>query len=171
MKKINHYIAYFIAAAILLVGYSCKQKKTVDYTDMHVYQPDELQKLIDNAYKIEMVGTPSVQKTQTGKDSSTIITTTQLYRVYVGVTKDNHLIPGSDSATAKKSGGGPIIITSSCDMMCTPVRPGEPCNVEGCMPTDKCGCTQGSCGNNCTTDKICHQGLSGFGFGRGIIMF
>jgi hypothetical protein len=171
MKKINHYIACFIAAAILLVAYSCNHKKAIDYTDMHVYQPDELQKLIDNAYKIEVAGAPTVQKTQNAHDSSTIIRTTQVYRVYVGVTKDGHLIPGADSTMAKKSGGGPIIITSSCEMMCTPVRAGESCNVEGCMPTDKCGCSQGSCGNNCTTDKICHQGLAGFGFGRGIIMF
>ena len=171
MKKINQYIACLIAAAILFSAWSCGNNKSVDYTDMHVYQPQELQKLVDNAYKIEMVGTPAVQKTQNPKDSSTIVTTTQVYRVYVGVTNDNHLIPISDSVAARKAGGGTIIITSSCEMTCTPVNAGESCNIAGCMPTDKCGCSQGSCGNNCTTDIMCHQGLAGFGFGRGIIMF
>ena len=172
MKKIYGLTICLVSGVIFLGANSCKQRNAVDYSTMHVYQPLELQKIVDNAYKIEKVGTPSTQKTVGGKDSTTTVITTQIYRVYVATTKDDHLIPISEVTTAaRQAGGGPIIITSACEMTCTPVRPGEPCNISGCEESDKCGCSQGSCGNNCTTDRACHQSLAGFGFGRPIVIF
>lgn len=149
---------------------ACQKPDEMDYSSMHVYKADELQKIIASASKIEKVGEPSVQQSGHPMDSSVIISTTQLYRVHVDLTEDGHIVTetGSSSA-ARKASSGVIIITSSCEMTCTPVTPGTSCNVEGCMPTDRCGCTQGSCGNNCTTDVSCRQGLMGFGFGRTIM--
>lgn len=150
---------------------ACQQHAEIDYSSMHVYKTDELQKIIAAASKIEKVGEPSVQQSGHPMDSSVIISKTQVYRVYVDLTEDGHIVSGeATSASARKAGSGVIIITTSCEMTCTPVRPGESCNIEGCFPTDKCGCTQGSCGNNCTTDVSCRQGLNGFGFGK-LIMF
>ena len=169
MKRIAFFASSFIAGILLISAYSCKDKNEIDYSVMHVYQPQELQKIIDNAFKIEMIGKPTVTRNQIPGDSSTITTTTQIYRVYVGLNKEDHILPPAEVTESARQAAGPIIITSSCQMTCTPVRPGETCNVSGCMPTDKCGCTQGSCGNNCTTDMMCSQGLAGFGFGRLII--
>ncbi|PWU03754.1 MAG: hypothetical protein C5B52_02830 [Bacteroidetes bacterium] len=170
MKQPKPTLFSMLSALILLVMNSCNQNNGIDFSNMHVYKADELQRIIDNAYKIEKVGDPSVQKSHYNNDSSTIYVTSQVYRVFVGLDKDNHLVPPSKvTEIARKAGGGPIIITSACEMMCTPVRPGEECNVSGCMPTDRCGCSQGSCGNNCTTDRACHLSVSGFNVGTLII--
>ena len=171
MNKITRYAAYFISGLILLGTYSCKQQKSFDYSTMHVYKLPELQKIIDNAYKIELAGEASVQKRENEKNGSVTVTTTQVYRVYIALNKDDHLIPKPEiTESARLAGNGPIIITSACEMTCTPVRPGESCNIAGCEETSKCGCSQGSCGNNCTTDIMCHQSsLTGFGFGKLII--
>jgi len=172
MKNLLRHTPIFILGIIFLCPLSCTKKENpIDYNSMHVYKPDELQKLIDNAVKIEMVGDPSVRKSEDDQDSSVTITTTQIYRVYVA-TKDDRLIPKPEVTDSVKElrPGGPIVITSSCEMTCNSPAGGGSCNVEGCMPTDKCGCTQGSCGDNCTTHKTCRQALGGFSFG-GVIMF
>ncbi len=171
MSKMCFFATSFILGAMVLIASSCGQKKTVDYSTMHVYQLGELQKIIDNAYQIDVVGQPAVQKTSNETTGAVTVTTTQIYKVYVAQTSDDRLIPKSEvTASARRVNQGPIIITSACEMTCTPVRPGESCNIAGCMETSKCGCTQGSCGNNCTTDIMCHQSsLTGFGFGRTII--
>ena len=172
MKNVIQFSTVLLLGTALFLITSCTKKTPgIDYTIMHVYQPEELQKLIDNAIKIEMVGEPSVRKSQNPIDSSVTTTTVQMYRVYVG-TKDDRLIPireVTDSVLMARP-GGPIVITNSCEMVCNSPADGSSCNVEGCMPTNKCGCTQGSCGNNCTAHKICHQSLAGFSFG-GVIMF
>lgn len=163
--------ALVLGIALFFISSCTKKAPAIDYDSMHVYQPEELQKLIDNAIKIERVGAPSVRKSDNG-DSTVITTTVQMYRVYVA-TNDDRLVPIGEVTDSVKMmrPNGPIVITASCDMMCNPPADGGSCNVEGCMPTDKCGCTQGSCGNNCTTHKICKQGLAGFSFGGGVIMF
>src|SRR4249920_3851417 len=141
MKKSSAFLLAFIIGITILTAVSCKQKSEIDYASMHVYSPQELQMIIDNAYKIERVGEPLIQKTTRSKDSSIVTITSQVYRVYAGRTDDNHLIPPSKvTESARMAGGnGPIIITSSCEMTCTPVRQGESCNISGCIPTDKCG--------------------------------
>jgi hypothetical protein len=171
VRKTASHLVRLGSVMILLGACSCKQKESVDYSAMHAYQPAEIRKIVDNAVKIENVGEPSIQKTEIRNDGSTIVTTHQIYRVVVETSNDHHLVPKTEAtASARGAGSGPIIIVSSCEMTCTPVRPGDTCNISGCMPTDKCGCTQGSCGNNCTTDNMCHQGMAAFGFG-GAIMF
>ena len=170
MKKFTAFLSCLILGIALLGIISCEHEKAVDYSSMHVYQPEELRKIIDNASKIELAGKQTVQKSDNPADSSFSVVTTQIYKVYVNLSEDNRIVSATDeTTTSERKATGPIIITSSCEMMCTPVRPGESCNVEGCMPTDNCGCTQGSCGNNCTTDIMCKQGLAGFGFGNRII--
>ena len=148
---------------------SCKDNKDIDSSTMHVYKAEELQKIIDNAVKIEPIGEPTVIKTE--DDSTIVISRTQIYKVYVYLGDDNRIIenPDTTSITLARPATGPIIITTSCNMTCTPVRPGESCNISGCLETKRCGCSQGSCGNNCTTDTACHQARSGFGFDRVII--
>lgn len=166
----------FSITAILLLGMvffisSCKEKETLDIDKMHVYKADQLQKIVDNAFKIEKVGQPTV-KTYMADSAGTMTTTrTQVYKVFVGLDKEGKIVPAAQvSESARMNNNDPIIITSACQMTCTPVRPGEPCNVSGCEETERCGCSQGSCGNNCTTDVMCHQStFSGFGFGRLII--
>lgn len=172
MKHLFRYVPVFIISFVLLWSLSCTKKQpSFDDTVMNVYQPEELQKLIDNAVRIEMVGDPSVRKSENPLDSSVTTTTVQIYRVYVA-TKDDRLIPRAEvtDSVMQLRPGGPIVITSACEMSCNSPADGGSCNVEGCMPTNKCGCTQGSCGNNCTTDKTCRQTLAGFSFG-GVIMF
>jgi len=164
--------ALILGFALFFISSCTKKAPEVDYSSMHVYNAEELQKLIDNAIRIEMVGESTVRKSENPIDSSVTTTTVQMYRVYVG-TKGDQLIPIAEVTDSVKMArpAGPIVITSSCEMTCNSPADGGSCNVEGCMPTDKCGCTQGSCGNNCTTHKICSQGLAGFSFGGGVIMF
>lgn len=170
MKKILYLTTALIFSLLFVTG--CNQKEEISIDKMHVYSADQLQKIIDNAFKIEKVGAPGIRVFQSTDTIGAITTTrTQTYKVYVGLDKDDHIVPaGQVSESARKNNNNPIIITTACQMTCTPVRPGEPCNVSGCEETDRCGCSQGTCGNNCTTDVMCHQaGLSGFGFGRLII--
>jgi hypothetical protein len=164
----NHTI-WLLSLSLCLCIFACGHPK-FDYSAMHTYTPEQLLILIDNAYKIEPAGSPVIERSENPADSSFTIRSTQMYRVYVNVTGDNHLDPKPDGGEVKElKPGGPIIITNTCDMTCTPVKPGDSCNVSGCEQTSKCGCSQGSCGNNCTTDIACHQWTSGFSFGKAII--
>ena len=67
MKRIAFFASSFIAGILLISTYSCKDKNAIDYSVMHVYQPQELQKIIDNAFKIEMIGKPTVTRNQHSK--------------------------------------------------------------------------------------------------------
>ena len=74
---------------------SCKGKK-INYGAIHIYNSEEAKKIFDNALKIDSVGKPTVQVLQNRIDSNKTLvqtTTTQTFLVYVGRTKDNHLIP------------------------------------------------------------------------------
>lgn len=162
---------YYLIAILLTVFVASCQKPSIDYSTMHVYSPEETQKIIDNAVKIEIAGSPLVEKRDVFQDSVTITTTTTIYKAFVSLSDDGHLVPpvDSNSTTALKISQDPIVITSSCEMVCNMSGNGQPCNITGCSETKRCGCTQGSCGNNCTTHEACHQRVGAIGFGRLII--
>ena len=133
---------------------------------VYLYPEAQLDQIIEHAVRIERVGDP--MRSRTEGDSTVLTKTTQIYQAFVVLDKDGHLVEQPTEAAARQA-SGPIIITTSCDMVCTRVRPGEECHISGCQETARCGCSQGSCGDNCTTATACHQWRSGFSLGRLVI--
>ena len=167
MKTLPYYLLCLLTTVII----SC-QKPAIDYSSLHVYKPEEVAMLIDNAVKIEMIGNAIVQKSENVQDSTVTTTTTTVYRIYVNVDDKGKLEPlpdGGGTVALKQGSNDPIIINTSCEMVCNMSPDGQPCNISGCSETKRCGCSQGSCGNNCTTHQACHQRSGGMGFGRVII--
>ena len=165
----NHF--YFIVLLLVIITSACK-KPGIDYSTLHVYKPGEVAMLIDNAVVVEMVGDAITQKRENLQDSTITTTTTAVYRVFVNTDDKGRLekLPDGGGPVALKPGAtDPIIINTSCEMVCNMSNDGQPCNVTGCTETKRCGCSQGSCGNNCTTHQICHQRSGAMGFGRIII--
>jgi hypothetical protein len=162
--------SYFLAILLTALTAACK-KPAIDYSTLHVYKPEEVAMLIDNAVKIEKVGESEVQKSENVQDSSITTTTTTVYRIYVNTDDKGKLeqLPDGGGTVALKGAPDPIIISTSCEMVCNMSGNGEPCNVTGCTESKRCGCSQGSCGNNCTTHQACHQRSGAMGFGRIII--
>jgi hypothetical protein len=82
----------FLAVFLMVLTQSCKEE--IDYASMIVYQPQELDMIIDHAVRIETAGAPVVTRTE--QDSSIITTTTQVYRVYIILGDDNHILENPD---------------------------------------------------------------------------
>ena len=171
VKKPASHAMWLVSILILSAVLSCSRKESIDFSSMHVYKPEEIDRIIENAVKIEKVGEPTVQKAENAETGTITTVTSQVYRVYVARGEDDHLVPPSEgTAAARAADKGPIVITTACQMMCTRLRPDEPCHISGCMESSRCGCTQGSCGDNCTTSDMCKLVRAGFGFGK-VIMF
>lgn len=173
MKKIHICLLIGVVLPALSFLSSCTQK--INYREIHTYKPEEVKKLFDNALKIEMVGEPIIETTEHRIDSSETLTqtvTTQTYLLYVGRTKDDHLIPISEIKESEveamiNDGRGPIVGSSSCTMHCKfgVVRCPD---ATGCAPDHRGGCSSFNCGSGCVTVS-CSPGFAGFGFGRAII--
>ena len=175
MKK--HYNSPLAACFIVLVFVfcsSCKGKK-INYGAIHIYNSEEAKKIFDNALKIDSVGKPTVQVLENRIDSNKTLvqtTTTQTFLVYVGRTKDNHLIPKPQvepsQVAAMLVDEGPIVIGASCTMTCTKTGPDNCSGADGCRPDHRGGCSSFNCGSGCITVN-CAPGFAGFGFGEAVI--
>ena len=173
MKKIYKCLLASIVLSSLSFLSSCTREK-INYGEIHTYTSEEVQKLFENAIKRETIGEPIIEKSENKIDSNTTIShivTTQTYLLYVGRTKDGHLIPKSEIKEPEiqamiNDGRGPIVVSGCCALACSKDAPDCPDN-KGCSPENG-GCTSFSCGTGCEA-LSCSTCSIGFGFGMAII--
>jgi len=171
--KTNFYSPYFTFFLLLVWALSSCQEKRIDFEKIHIYQSEEAQKLMDNALKIDMIGEPTVQVSESVIDSTRIITqttTTQTYLVYVGLTMEGQLILKSEIAPSQVSAmlqdvRSPVVINTACEMKCLRTGMGYCEGARGCRPDHAGGCTAFNCGSGCTTSG-CRPLFQAFGFER-----
>ena len=170
MKNNNRFLALCVTIlSIVFLNIGCKQQPTTtENVEVHVYDSTQVDVILDNALKIEDVGTPVITK------GDFWVLTTKTYKVTVALDKDNHLIMdpnGKNNDTmARQTGIGTCVVSIGCEMSCQRHEDNEGCAISGCESNQQGRCSAGSCGT-CMTTLKCRSIRSGFGMGGGLIMF